>query len=475
MKRRMISLIMCVLLIVGCFAGCKKDDGPGSTGGGSTGSFAYLDSMPDVDLGGYNFVIAEACYYTSEDRPSMEPGSSDLADAILARNAAIEKKFNCKITYEYYDPTSFYDENYTLIMSGEKVADIMDVTLFTYGKLEVGDYLYDMSTLPHVDFTKEHWLKLYDDTAVRHSGERYGASAMFANPYTHGFGVYFNKRLIKELNLTDPYELVAQNKWNWESFGELLSKGMKDVEGDGVFGNNDVYSITGGLDGGFTSMFLANKQNMFRMDGDGKVQYAMTDENVIPTLTTLKNMFSTPGTYYYGGGDSDLCTSMFINGQVTFYFNLTTRGQALRNMNDDFGLVPIPMGPDADQYYSPIDHNTPIVCVPRSIDNPEATGLILEALAATSYSEYDTWQNEVTSLYYRDTESAQMLNDYILPNLVTDPVFMYSRIATEFEQYTITPIFKPIARDPNADAATIINSGKGVVQTLIDEVINKSR
>ena len=475
MKRKIISLLMCaVIIVVGLSACGETDNAPGGSGGG-TGVFAYLDSMPDVDLGGYNFVIAEACYYTSEDRPNMEAGSSDLADEILARNKAIEDKFNCKITYEYYDPTSFYEDNYTLIMSGEKVADIMDVTLFTYGKLEVGDYLYDLNTLPNVDFTKEHWLTIYDDTAVHHTGERYGASAMFANPYTHGFGVYFNKRLIEELNLENPYDLVAENNWNWETFGQLLGKAMKDVETDGEFGNNDIYSITGGLDGGFTAMYLANNLNMFRIDGNGRVQYAMTDDKVIPALTTLKNMFSTPGTYYYGGGDSELCTSMFINGQVTFYFNLTTRGQALRNMNDDFGLVPIPMGPDANQYYSPIDHNTPIVCVPRSIDNPEATGLILEALAATSYSEYGTWQNEVVSLYYRDTESAQMLNDYILPNLITDPVFMYSRIDPQFEQYTITAIFKPIARDPNADAATIINSGKGVVQTLIDEVINKSR
>lgn len=475
MKRRIIGMILCVVMIAACFTACGNGGKKPESTGGSAGTFAYLDSMPDVDLGGYNFVIAEACYYTSEDRPNMEAGASELSDEILARNKAIEEKFHCKISYEYYDPTSFFDETYTLIMSGEKVADIMDVTLFTYGKLMVGDYLYDLSTLPHVDFTKEHWLDLYNETAVLHTGERYGASAMFANPYTHGFGVYFNKRLLEELNLENPYDLVAANNWNWDTFGQMLSKGMKDVDSDGVFGNNDIYSITGGLDGGFTAMYLANELNMFRIDADGRVQYAMTDDNVIPTLTTLKNMFSTPGTYYYGGGDSELCTNMFINGQVTFYFNLTTRGQALRNMNDDFGLVPIPMGPDASQYYSPIDHNTPIVCVPRSIDNPEATGLILEALAATSYGEYDTWQKEVTSLYHRDTESAQMLNEYILPNLVTDPVFMYSRIDSQFEQYTITAIYKPIARDPNADAAAIINSGKGVVQTLIDEVINKAR
>ncbi len=508
--KKVISLLLCAAMLAACLAACG---GGGTAGDGGNGTqtpsdmngtpgdtpgtdpnpggqdpeepggedpapenpYAYLDTMPDVDLGGYEFVIAEAAYYGVDDRPIMEPGASELSDAILARNKAIEDKFNCKITYEYYDPTSFFNENYMLIMSGEKIADIMDVTLFNFGKFQVGDYLYDMSTLPYVDFTQDHWLKLYDESAVLKSGVRHGASAMFANPYTHGFCLYFNKRLVDELNLTSPYDLMAEGNWNWQTFGELLSHGMKDVEGDGEFGNSDIYSVTGGLDGAFTAMFLANGQSMFRVDDEGMVRYAMTDENVIPTLTTMKNMFSTPGTYYYGGGDSSMCTQRFIDGQVTFYFNLTTRGQALRDMEDDFGLVPIPMGPDVDRYYSAIDHNTPIVCVPRSIDNPEATGLILEALAACSYSEYDIWQKEVSDLYYRDDESARMLDEYILPNLVTDPLFMYSRIATEFEQSTITPIFKPVARDPAADAASMIESNRTVVETLIDEVINSTR
>lgn len=480
MKRRIISSLLCAAVAVTALAGCGGSGGGNGGGKGGDSTFAYLNSMPDVDLGGYNFVIAEAAYYGSEDRPNMEAGASDLSDAILARNKAIEEKFNCTISYEYYDPTSFYDEVYPIIMSGEKVADIMDTTLFSYGKFATAEYLYDMSTLPHVDFTQDHWLKVYDDTAVYHTGERYGASAMFANPYTHGFGLYFNKRLVDESGLLDTlgveslYDLLEQNKWNWDTFGQMLSGGYVDVGSDGVFDNNDTYSITGGLDGGICALYLANGLNMLKVE-DGYVKYAMTDPEVIPALTTMKGMFATPGIYYYGGGDSTECTKMFINGKVTFYLNLTTRGQALRDMNDDFGLLPLPIGPNATGYSSPIDHNTPIISVPSSIDNPEATGLILEALAATSYSEFDVWKDEVTSLYYRDEESADILLNYILPNLISDPVYIYDRIDQQLEAYTTNVIYKPIARDPNADPATMINSGKEVIQTLLDEVVNKNR
>ena len=130
MKRKIFCLCLCLSLALTCLAGCGGEDT--GSGGGASGSYAYLDTLPDTDLGGYEFVIAEACYYDSSDRPNMEAGSSELADAILARNAAIEEKFNCKITYEYYDPTSFYNEVYPLIMSGEKVGE---GPRYTYSRL----------------------------------------------------------------------------------------------------------------------------------------------------------------------------------------------------------------------------------------------------------------------------------------------------------------------------------------------------
>lgn len=473
MSKRMIALLLAGLLAATALTGCKgSESSPGSdaSAGGTSGA-DLDDGVPEMNLNGYEFVIADAYHY---EQPNMEPGSSDLTDAVLERNKTIEKRFNCKITYQYYEPTGFYNEVYPILMSGEKLADVMIPTLFNYGKFAVADYLGDLGELPYLKLDEEYWIDLYNDAAVSPDGKRLGASSYMANPYQYCFGLYFNKRLISELNLQNPYDLLAEGKWNWENFGQLLDNAMKDVDNNAVFDGKDIYSITGGLDGGITAFFMANGQHMFKME-DNLVKYAMTDEGVIPTLTTLKDMFSAPGCYYYGGGDSQLCTQMFMDGQVTFFMNLMNRGDRLRDMKDDYGFLPIPMGPNVDQFYSPIDHNTPIICVPSTgIDNPEATGAILQAMACASYKEKDIWEEEVAGLYYRDDESFVNLTEHVLPSMTFDPVFMYSRLAQEFEMYTITAIYKPVARDPAADAATIINEGKEVVQTMIDELINKT-
>lgn len=461
MSKRILAMLLVGVLLVGGLTACN--------GGG--GDKKPTDGIPEMNLEGYEFVIADGYHY---DAVNMEPGQSDLMDAVLERNKAIEQRFNCTIRYEYYEPTGFYNEAYPILMSGEKLADVMLPTLYNYGKFAVADYLMDLDTLPYLKLDEEYWLDLYKEAAINSQGKRIGASAYMANPYQYAFGIYFNKRLISELNLTNPYELLAQGKWNWENFGKLLQNAHKDVDNNAVYDGKDIYGITGGLDGGITAFLMANGQHMFKIENK-QVKYAMTDENVLPTLTTLKDMFNGPGRYFYGGGDSQLCTQMFLDGQITFYINLTSRGERLREMQDDYGFLPIPMGPDVDKFYSPIDHNTPIICVPSTgIDKPEATGAILQALAFESYKEKDVWQEEVSGLYYRDDEGYENLTKYVLPGLTFDPLFMYSRLDRQFEMYTITAVFKPIARDPAADAATIIGEGALVVQTLIDEMINKT-
>ncbi|HOB20868.1 MAG TPA: extracellular solute-binding protein, partial [Candidatus Atribacteria bacterium] len=407
------------------------------------------------------------------DRPNMEPGSSDLTDAILERNRKIEERFNCKIVYDYYDPVSFYDTVYPILMSGEKFADVITPTLFNYGKFVNGDYLYDLNKLPYIKLDEPYWYDIYDEAAVTTDGRRLGASCFIANPFRRVFGVFFNKRLIEELKLDNPYDLLARGEWNWENFSRLLGSAMKDVNNDAVYDDNDVFSITGGLDGGIQALYLTSGNKMFEIGENGYVRYAMTNPNVMNVLTQLKDMFAVPGSYYSGSWDASRCTQQFVDGRVTFYLNLAAKCPHLRDMEDDYGLVPLPLGPGQTDFISAIDHNTAIICVPYTIDNPEATGAILQALAAASAKEREIWEAELEALNFRDDESYKNMKEYILPSITFDPLFMYHKLAPEFFKYTTRTVFEPVVRDRALDAASMINEGKEVVQTLIDEIINK--
>lgn len=302
---------------------------------------------------------------------------------------------------------------------------------------------------------------------------RLGAASFIANPFRRAFGVFFNKRLIEEQNLDNPYDLVAAGEWDWENFSRLINGAMRDVNNDAVFDDNDVFSVTGGLDGGIQALYLTSGNKMFDVDEEGLVRYAMTDSNVMSTLTQLKDMFSAPGSYYSGSWDASRCTDNFVDGNVTFYLNLAAKSPHLRNMEDDYGLVPLPMATGQTEYISAVDHNSAIICVPYTIDNPEATGAVLQALSAASEKERQIWASELEALNFRDGESYEYLEDFIFPGITFDPLFMYHRLAPEFFKYTTTTIWEPVVRDRALDAATLINEGKEVTQTLIDEIINK--
>lgn len=89
MSKRMIALLLAGLLAATAMTGCKgSESSPGSndSAGGTSGS-DLDDGVPEMNLNGYEFVIADAYHY---EQPNMEPGSSDLTDAVLERNKIIE-------------------------------------------------------------------------------------------------------------------------------------------------------------------------------------------------------------------------------------------------------------------------------------------------------------------------------------------------------------------------------------------------
>ena len=95
-----------------------------------------------------------------------------------------------------------------------------------------------------------------------------------------------------------------------------------------------------------------------------------------------------------------------------FYSEVLSAFWGLRNMEDDYGMIPIPKYDEAQQeYYSWMGIAAPSVMIPKSNENPERTGLVLDALSAVSSTVLMDGFYEVTVLRKasRDDESTEML------------------------------------------------------------------
>lgn len=480
MKKKLLPFLLAAVLLMSA-AGCKTStvsESGGETGSGTvseTGTTVEkTDGLPDTDLGGYEFVIAEGWYYDGSDMPDYTPGASDYTDAVLARNKEIEDRFNCTITYQFYQPTTFYDTALPVLMSGDKFADVMDPTLFEFGKFLNSNNLYDLSSLPNVDLTKSYWIKSFTD-ATRIGSGVYGTGADFANPSTKQYVFMFNRRLVNEQGLPDPYALVESGKWNWTALKEFVTKGAKDDNGDGKYDQSDVWSVSGGMYDAMKALYQTSGLKIFGLNNSGKYTYDLANAKSVNTLNKMKSLFTTPGAFYTGGGDYSEAVNHWSQGMAAGWIaNLNfVQTTQMRDMTDDYGIVPLPLGEGQTQYVAPVDHNAPIVCVPSVITNPEATGTILTAMAFASQKDREVWNEQLKNMYFRDDETFNMVSKYIFPNIILDPALFYGSLSAELSVGINGAIGDPIIGDQSQDSGTIINSVANAVQEQIDEITSR--
>ena len=143
--KKWLSLFLCVLMALSV-AACGK---PKDKGGDSD------KNVPDevvVDLGGYTFTVLDG------DKAHFAPESGTaLNDRTLEIVKEVEKTFNCKIEVQVVDPSAMFNKIQPSIMAGDKTADLVVSTTWTFGQLISADLMADLNTFEELDLSNPWW------------------------------------------------------------------------------------------------------------------------------------------------------------------------------------------------------------------------------------------------------------------------------------------------------------------------------
>ena len=140
--------------------------------------------------------------------------------------------------------------------------------------------------------------------------------------------------------------------------------------------------------------------------------------------------------------------------------------EVLRNMEDEYGVLPLPKADAAQEnYYSLAQDQFLVYGIPLSVaqDGLEDIGMFLEAYASESYlvvrpAYYET---ALTVKYMNDKESSAML-DIVANNMYIDPAILY--IATfNFNVGTLREILK---NGENTIASKIASTQKAMTASV---------
>lgn len=449
MKRavRFTALLLAILCTVQFFS-CGQTGDSGETvttvgGETATDTESVGTEYPELeaeDFGGaeITFLVVEPNEVNNRLREInvTEENGDILNDSVFRRNVIIEDKYNIKLEVV---EANVADSISKVVNSGD---DSYDVALGGIGNSYASagkGYLLDLNDVPYVDLSNPWWNQ---DSVSGGSiaGKNYLAVSDINLLSLDNMAVMmFNKKIVSDLSLESPYDLVKSGEWTIDKFASMSRGISADLDGDGELDENDRYGFACNLYGSdcflFGSDYSISKKNKDDIpeintisesfiDSFTKAIQILNDETV--TLFADKKQ--------YKSQRQTLPWNSFKEGRILFYVETSVFISLLRDMEMDFGLIPLPKADDQQEKYATFIHSYygSAVQIPVTNTNLEMTGKILEDMAYQShlYVRPAYYESTLRGKYVRDEESLDML-DYIFEHQVFDPAFYMTSFSTD--------------------------------------------
>ena len=469
--KRIIALICVMFIVFGACCGCNPDsassgdDGASSTtnsdsqvsaGNDSTASSDNQSSgeggytRPTPNLGGKTIkVLAWFPNYVKSKK-----GESAFGDAYKDAIAAVEKELNFKFQWNFVSSDELSSIVISHAASGSREEDIVMPVLWNTSSLYTSRSLVDLNTVKSVDTSASYWNQTANKLLTANGIQR-AAIGNFCNIMSEEtVAVWFNKRLISELKLENPYDLVKSNKWTVSKLREMAKAATNP--------SNEQFGITT-LDYkiGFGKYVLAaNNQQFLTKQSNGTYKYNMSTE-LCDTLDYIQSWIF---------DDKSICTvqeqeaqrATFKNGKSLFYVFQVSELNRFTDMKDDFGIVPFPRGDKVSEYRGQIHFSTITCGIPVTVkgDDLYNAGAVLQALAYHSDGLAKKRESELKSRYMRDSESREMFDKYISKCGVLEPDSLAATPRQPEIEAGTTHILGDVCGDSNQSASTLMSRNK---------------
>lgn len=364
-------------------------------------------------------------------------------DAIFRRNTAIEEKYNVKIK-EYRDDTNENFMTTTLpllrqtVMSDEDLYDLAFMTLYGIGTAARDDILCDMNDIKYIDFSKDWWNPNVNK-ALEINKKLYFTSSDFSlRDKNRTYILTFNKRIVEDNSLGDPFAVVRDGKWTLDVMTEWAKTVSNDLNGNGEVDYTDAFGMGTDSENAFVAMVYSCGVNALKNDSDGRPQLNLNNEHTIAAIDKVMALYSQSNVSIncgnYRGKDTGsldftaVASTAFYEGRLLFNASFP---HSLKNCSakcvDDYGVLPFPKyDENQSDYITYADNFGMLFCVPASCKDTDFTGFMLEALSAASTDTTLKAYYEVSckTKYTYDADSAEML-DLAFSNIVYDTSRIY--------------------------------------------------
>ena len=477
MKKQTTAALLALLSLLSVSCGSGSEPVTTTSGDDVTtaSETAKTDGLPDTDMDGFEFNIlhhdSSWLNWAKTDLVAEEENGDLINDEIYERNIYIEDRFKCKLNVtEVPVVANVFRET---VLAGDDGYDIiMQYGINVCGNIE---YLSDMNNLGYVDFTKEYWNPSATDI-FRIGDKQIAAAGNFTLSYMSGSAcLLFNKNIYDDLRIPDdPYELVRNKKWTVDKFYEIAKQGIADLNGDAkITAMEDRKGVTGQLRGYYNMLMTGANVHYFEMDSEHHPEFTLAgNESSIEFIQHLLDLATSEPDVFMHDNTTEVWAEMptlgFDKGGSLFGYYHINAVTSLREMKDDFGILPAPMRDENQNKYYSYTNIGEIATLPRSFDLSRANnvGMLLEAMCFYSQEHLVPTYKQVVvqTKTTRDDESVEML-DYVFDGINFDIGIVVLGAET-------TDVFaKQVMRPKSTALVSTLTTMKSSLDAKIEEII----
>lgn len=492
MKNPIVFLILSCILISSILSSCSADDSSDSeldnnintseqirNGETETVINTYDAHLPDMDLDGMtirllNMDEADMWWTIILACPETESGEV-INDAIYTRNRMIEEKYNIAFTEVRLPAGQIVSSVSNSVNAGSDEYDIIMPFSYNIDTLALQGMLYDLNTLPYIDFDKPWWSSSVNEFSI--SGKVYFAISDFLLSDKENVSILmYNKKIADDLGLmsdTELYQVVTDGNWVLDDFMDMIKSASTDLNGNGVADNDDRYGLMTADYWAYAALVAMAGEQFVTKDSNDIPVFSANTERFINVYEKMINLMNTREyvTRQYIDFDKDYSHvewgMMFTDDKALFCNEVLASVRLYNGMESDFAVIPMPKFDDRqDRYYSYSIWAT-CIGIPITVTEPDNVALVLEASSALSRELVIPAYYEVAIAvkYFRDEMSFKML-DIILENEIYDVLRMV------YDWGGFDTAFKNFASSGKTDIVSLIESNESKVTLEIQKTID---
>jgi len=354
-------------------------------------------AIPDeLDFGGSTVTIVSrpaTSIFNCEYEFFVEEDSAEVVQsAVFNRNLETENELGIDLNVELIDHNAMMTNVRNSHAANDGAYDIISSYAYYGVQLAAEGIYYNLHKLPHIALDKPWWSQNFVDEMTIYDQLFFVSGDLSLTSVQCTHAIFFNKELLNtyygDENL---YEKVQNGTWTVDYFQNLVAGCYQDANGNGR-DEGDIYGVgVSGVSIPVDAYLDAFDLAVTTKNADGLPELTYNNEKTVNAFDKLYSLtFENEGSLL---GPTTLDTyfmfqKKFLQSEMLFLIDLFQATESLRDMESDYGVLPMFKYEEAQKgYYTNAADIYSVLSVASASMNLEATGAVFELMAQKSYEK----------------------------------------------------------------------------------------